>query len=49
MGHGIKLEVVKFLTAKRGFALSPRRWVIDLSFGRVSRFRRLARGYERLP
>jgi hypothetical protein len=25
MGHGVKLEVVKLLTAKRGFALSPRR------------------------
>jgi len=25
MGYGVKLEVVKFLTAKRGFVLSPRR------------------------
>jgi len=25
MEHGVMLEVVKFLTAKRGFALSPRR------------------------
>ena len=29
--------------------LSPRRWVIERSFDRVSRFRRLARDYERLP
>jgi transposase len=40
--HGIKLEVVKLPTAKRGFVLLPRRWVIERSFGWVSRFRRLA-------
>jgi transposase len=48
-GHGIKLEVVKLPRAKRGFVLLPRRWVIERSFGWVSRFRRLARDYERLP
>jgi transposase len=48
-GHGLKLEVVKLPTAKRGFVLLPRRWVIERSFGWVSRFRRLARDYERLP
>jgi transposase len=47
--HGIKLEVVKLPTAKRGFVRLPRRWVIERSFGWVSRFRRLARDYERLP
>jgi len=47
--HGIKLEVVKLPTAKRGFVLLPRRWVIERSFGCASRFRRLARDYERLP
>jgi len=47
--HGIKLEVVKLPEAKRGFVLLPRRWVIERSFGWVSRFRRLARDYERLP
>jgi transposase len=31
--HGIKLEVVKLPTAKRGFVLLPRRWVIERSFG----------------
>jgi transposase len=48
-GHGIKLEVVKLPTAKRGFVLLPRRWVVERSFGWMSRFRRLARNYERLP
>jgi transposase len=47
--HGIKLEVVKLPAAKRGFVLLPRRWVVERSFGWVSRFRRLARDYERLP
>ena len=49
LGHGIQLEVVKLPTAKRGFVLLPRRWVVERSFGWVSRFRRLARDYERLP
>jgi len=47
--HGLKLEVVKLPTAKRGFILLPRRWVVERSFGWISRFRRLARDYERLP
>jgi transposase len=46
--EGIHLEVVKLPDAKRGFVLLPRRWVVERSFGRASRFRRLARDYERL-
>lgn len=30
--HGIRLEVVKLPQAKRGFALLPRRWVIERGF-----------------
>ncbi len=48
-GHGIELEVVKLPEAKRGFVLLPRRWVVERSFAWLSRFRRLARDYERLP
>ncbi len=47
--HGLRLEVVKLPTAKRGFILLPRRWVVERSFGWMARFRRLARDYERLP
>lgn len=47
-GQGIRLEVVKLPEAKRGFVLLPRRWVAERSFGWMSRFRRLARDYERL-
>jgi transposase len=46
--QGIKLEVVKHATAKRGFVLLPRRWVVERSFAWAARFRRLARDYERL-
>ena len=47
--HGIQLEVVKLPEAKRGFVLLPRRWVVERSFAWASRFRRLAKDYERLP
>jgi transposase len=47
--HGIQLEVVKLPEAKKGFVLLPRRWVVERSFAWTTRFRRLARDYERLP
>lgn len=47
--HGVQLVVVKLEEAKRGFVLLPRRWVVERSFAWASRFRRLARDYERLP
>lgn len=47
-GHGIRLEIVRLPEAKRGFVLLPRRWVVERSFAWMSRFRRLARDYERL-
>jgi transposase len=46
--HGIRLEAVKLPTAKHGFVLLPRRWVVEHSFAWMARFRRLARDYERL-
>src|SRR5918999_1766517 len=47
--HGMSLEVVKHEEAKRGFVLLPRRWVVERDFAWASRFRRLAKDYERLP
>ncbi len=44
----IDLQVVKLDEAKRGFVLLPKRWVVERSFAWASRFRRLARDYERL-
>jgi transposase len=46
--HGMRLEVVKHPEAKRGFVLLPRRWVVERDFAWASRFRRLAKDYERL-
>ena len=46
--HGLRLEVVKLPTAKRGFVLLPRRWVVERGFAWTGRFRRLARDDERL-
>jgi transposase len=34
--HGIRLEVVKLPTAKRGFVLLPRRWVVERSFASLA-------------
>ena len=47
--HGIKLCVVKLKEAKRGFVLLPKRWGGERSFAWATRFRRLAKDYERLP
>jgi transposase len=47
--QGMRLDVVKLPEAKRGFVLLPRRWVVERSFAWMTRFRRLARDYERLP
>lgn len=47
--NGIRLEVVRHPGAKKGFVLLPRRWVVERSFAWATRFRRLAKDYERLP
>jgi transposase len=47
--HGIELVVVSLPEAKRGFVLLPKRWVVERSFAWATRFRRLAKDYERLP
>src|SRR5579883_3367245 len=41
--QGIRLQVVTWPEAKRGFVLLPRRWVVERSFAWTTRFRRLAR------
>jgi len=47
--EGIELQAIKLPEAKKGFVLLPRRQVVVCSVGRLNRFRRLARDYERLP
>ena len=47
--HGIRSKAVKLSEARHGFVLLPQRWVVERTFAFASRFRRLARDYERLP
>lgn len=47
--QGVRLEVVKLAQTRHGFVLLPHRWIVERSFAWASRFRRLARDYERLP
>ncbi|MBV9866456.1 MAG: IS5 family transposase [Abitibacteriaceae bacterium] len=47
--YDVRLEVVKSPEAMRGFVLLPKRWVVERSFAWATRFRRLAKDYERLP
>jgi transposase len=46
--HIIELVVVKRLSGTKGFILLPKRWVIERSNAWMTRFRRLARDFERL-
>jgi transposase len=34
---------------KRGFLLLPRHWVVERNFARMTRLRRLAHDFDRLP
>jgi transposase len=44
----VPMRRVKLAGAKRGFVLLPSHWVVGRSFGLATRFRRLAKDYERL-
>lgn len=45
--RGLKLEVVKRSDAdKHRFAILPKRWIVERTFGWLSKFRRLAKDYE---
>lgn len=46
---GWVLEIVQKLEGQVGFHILPRRWVVERTFAWISRNRRLARDYERLP
>lgn len=46
---GIVVEVVRKNPGQRGFAVLPRRWVVERTFSWLMRWRRLVRDYERLP
>jgi len=44
---GIRLEIVKRSDDVTGFQVLPRRWVVERTFGWLTRCRRLCRDYER--
>jgi putative transposase len=43
----LEVEVVKRSDTTAGFAVLPRRWIVERTFGWLMRHRRLARDYER--
>ncbi len=45
----ITVEIVRPDKGQKGFAVQPRRWVIERTFGWIARGRRLARDYEATP
>jgi transposase len=42
----LRLEIVKRSDNVKGFQLLPKRWIVERTFGWLSRSRRLARDYE---
>ncbi|MCG7360567.1 IS5 family transposase [Roseomonas sp. ACRSG] len=44
--HGFVIEVVRKLAGQQGFQVLPRRWVVERTFGWMTRWRRLVRDYE---
>jgi putative transposase len=47
--HPIRLEVVKRTKRAEGFAVSPKRWIVERTLGWLNRYRRLSKDYEYLP
>lgn len=45
----VRLEIVKRSDQQKGFVVLPKRWIVERTFGWLSRFRRLSKDYERLP
>ena len=41
-----KLEIVKRADANKGFAVLPKRWIVERTFAWLSRYRRLSEDYE---
>ncbi len=46
---GWLVEIVKRSKEQRGFAVLPRRWVVERTFGWLGRYRRLSKDYEGVP
>jgi len=46
---GLTLEVVHKPPGQQGFAVLPKRWVVERTFAWLGRWRRLSKDYEALP
>jgi transposase len=49
MATAIVVEIVEAEAGQKGFAVQPRRWVIERTFSWISRCRWLARDHEATP
>lgn len=45
----VRLEIVKRSDQQKGFVVLPKRWIVERTFGWLTRYRRLSKDYERLP
>jgi putative transposase len=45
--HGITIEIVTKQPDQTGFAPLPKRWIVERTIAWISRYRRLAKDYER--
>lgn len=43
------LEIVRGVTGQDGFTVTPKRWMVERTFGWLNRYRRLSKDYEELP
>ena len=46
---GWVLEIVKRSDNVIGFAVLPKRWIVERTFGWIGRYRRMSKDYEMLP
>jgi transposase len=44
--HDFTVEIVRRIESEGGFKVLPRRWVVERTFGWMTRWRRLVRDYE---
>jgi len=46
---GFLLQIVRRPPEQVGFAILPKRWIVERTFGWFGRYRRLSKDYEELP